>query len=207
MHDARSTRLTAAWRRPLRIVSLILLLGALAGLGLGMARITFSPSLLAELNQIPGLGSLPRACVTGGIAAYSGLTLVWGGPPAVNTACLSRVQDAAQANLGIQPLALVGALLILAAVLITIWAPPRHRPVTALLSLVAAVLLLVEAARLGGVFARHFGGAGTAVVSEPDLGLWVVDGLLLAAALAPLIVAAAGWAERALAPVEDLEPR
>lgn len=200
MNDARTTRL-------LRVLSLILLLAALVSLGLSMARITFSPGLLAELNALPGLGSLPQACVTGGIAAYSGLTLVWGGAPAVNAACLSQVQDSGQANLGIQPPALAAALLILGAVLITVRAPRRHGLMTAGLCLVAAVLLLVDALRLGGVFASHFGRGGSAVVSEPDLGLWVVDGLLLVVASAPLAAAAAGWVERALAPAEELEPR
>src|ERR1039458_6908374 len=63
----------------LRVVSLLLLLSALGSLVLSMVRISFSPVFIAELQRFPGLGTLPAACVNGGIASYSGLSLATGG--------------------------------------------------------------------------------------------------------------------------------
>src|ERR1039458_10250002 len=103
----------------LRLVSLLLLLSALGSLVLDMVRISFSPVFIAELKRLPGLGTLPAACVNGGIASYSGLSLATGGAPSVNAACLTRIQDAAQASLGVQPLVLVAVLAILGAAAVT----------------------------------------------------------------------------------------
>ena len=65
----------------LRLVTLLLLLAAAGLFAVSMVRISFSPAFIAELQQLPGLGTLPAACVDGGIAAYSGLTLATGGDP------------------------------------------------------------------------------------------------------------------------------
>jgi len=105
----------------LRLASLLLLFSALGSLVLGMVRISFSPVFIAELQRLPGLGTLPAACVDGGIASYSGLSLATGAAPSVNAACLTHIQDSAQASLGVQPLVLVAVLAILGAVGITLW--------------------------------------------------------------------------------------
>jgi hypothetical protein len=189
----------------LRLVSLPLLLAALGCLVLNMVRISFSPLLLSELQRFPGLGTLPAACVNGGIASYSGLSLAAGGAPTVDTACLSRIQDAAQANLGVQPLVLVAVLAILGAVGITVWGPRWHRLTSGVLSICAALLLLVDAPNLAQAFAGHFGHGASAVTSGPDAGLWVVDGLLVVVVLAQLASAGVAWARRALAPLDERE--
>jgi hypothetical protein len=193
------------WRRHrlLRLVSLLLLLAVIGSFGLGMVRISFSPAFITELQQLPGLGALPSACVSGGLATYSGLSLVAGGTPAVNAACLSKIQDTGQANLGIQPLALLAVLAVLGAAAVTIRASRGHRLVCAVLSVVAGALLVVNASRLAQVFASHFGRGAAAITSGPDLGLWVVTGLLLLVVLAQLGSAGLGWARRALAPIEE----
>jgi hypothetical protein len=190
----------------LRPATLILLLVVLGGFGLGMVRISFSPAFIAELQQVPALGPLPAACVSGGIAAYSGVALAAGGAPVANTACLSQIQNTAQANLGIQPLAVLAVLAILAAAAVAAAAPRWDRSLCSLLSLAAGALLVVNAVRLAGVFAAHFGHGATAITSGPDLGLWVVTGLLLLVVLAQLGSAGLDWARRALAPLEDGDP-
>jgi hypothetical protein len=188
----------------LRVVSLLLLLSALGSLVIGMVRISFSSVFITELERFPGLGTLPPACVNGGIASYSGLSLATGGAPSVNAACLTRIQDAAQASLGVQPLVLVAVLAILGAVGITVWGPRWHRLTSGVLSVCAAVLLFVNAPSLAQVFAGHFGHGASAVTSGPDAGLWVVDGLLLLVVLAQLASAGLAWARRALAPLDEI---
>jgi hypothetical protein len=188
----------------LRVVSLLLLLSALGSLVIGMVRISFSSVFITELERFPGLGTLPPACVNGGIASYSGLSLATGGAPAVNAACLTRIQDAAQASLGVQPLVLVAVLAILGAVGITVWGPRWHRLTSGVLSVCAAVLLVVNAPSLAQVFAGHFGHGASAVTSGPDAGLWVVDGLLLLVVLAQLASAGLAWARHALAPLDEI---
>jgi hypothetical protein len=188
----------------LRVVSLLLLLSALGSLGIGMVRISFSSVFITELERFPGLGTLPPACVNGGIASYSGLSLATGGAPSVNAACLTRIQDAAQASLGVQPLVLVAVLAILGAVGITVWGPRWHPLTSGVLSVCAAVLLVVNAPSLAQVFAGHFGHGASAVTSGPDAGLWVVDGLLLLVVLAQLASAGLAWARRALAPLDEI---
>ena len=187
-----------------RLISLLLLLAALGSLVLSMVRISFSPLLLSELQQFPGLGKLPAACVSGGIASYSGLSLAAGGSPTVNAACLSRIQDAAQANLGVQPLVLVAVLAIIGTVGVTVWGPRWHRLASGVLSACAALLLLVNAPQLAQAFAGHFGQGASAVTSGSDVGLWVVDGLLLLVVLAQLASAGVAWARRALAPLDEM---
>ena len=187
-----------------RLISLLLLLAALGSLVLSMVRISFSPLLLSELQQFPGLGKLPAACVSGGIASYSGLSLAAGGSPTVNAACLSRIQDAAQANLGVQPLVLVAVLATLGAVGVNVWGLRWHRLTSGALSACAAVLLILNAPSLAQVFAGHFGQGASAVTSGPDAGLWVVDGLLLLVVLAQLASAGVAWARRALAPLDEM---
>ncbi len=54
-----------------------------------MVTITFNPVLVADLQAI-GQG-LPAACVSGGIATYSGVSLALGTAPSVDTACLTRL--------------------------------------------------------------------------------------------------------------------
>jgi hypothetical protein len=188
----------------LRVVSLLLLLSALGSLVIGMVRISFSSVFITELERFPGLGTLPPACVNGGIASYSGLSLATGGAPSVNAACLTRIQDAAQASLGVQPLVLVAVLAILGAVGITVWGPRWHPLTSGVLSVCAAVLLVVNAPSLAQVFAGHFGHGASAVTSGPDAGLWVVDGLLLLVVLAQLASAGLAWARRALAPLDEI---
>jgi hypothetical protein len=187
----------------LRLGSLLLLLSALGSLVLGMVRISFSPVFIAELQRLPGLGTLPAACVNGGIASYSGLSLATGGAPSVNAACLTRIQDAAQASLGVQPLVLVAVLAILGAVGITVWGPRWHRLTSGVLSSCAAVLLAVDVPNLAQAFAGHFGHGAAAVTSGPDAGLWVVGGLLLLSVLAQVAVSGLVWARGALAPLEE----
>ena len=186
----------------LRLASLLLLFSALGSLVLGMVRISFSPVFIAELQRLPGLGTLPAACVDGGIASYSGLSLATGAAPSVNAACLTHIQASAQASLGVQPLVLVAVLAILGAVGITLWGPRWHRLASGPLSVGAAVLLAVDAPNLAGVFAGHFGHGASAVTSGPDVGLWVVDGLLLLVVLVQLASAGVAWARGALAPLE-----
>ena len=168
-----------------------------------MVRISFSPVFIAELQRLPGLGTLPAACVNGGIASYSGLSLAIGAAPSVNAACLTRIQDAAQASLGVQPLVLVAVLAILGAVGVTLWGPRWHRLTSGVLSTCAAVLLAVDAPNLAQAFAGHFGHGAAAVTSGPDAGLWVVGGLLLLSVLAQLAVSGLVWARGALAPLEE----
>jgi len=160
--------------------------------------------LLRALQRLPGLGTLPAACVYGGIASYSGLSLATGAAPSVNAACLTRIQDAAQAGLGVQPLVLVAVLAILGAVGVTLWGPRWHRLTSGVLSVCAAVLLAVDAPNLAQAFAGHFGHGTSAVTSGPDTGLWVVDGLLLMVVLAQLAVSGFIWARGALAPLEEV---
>jgi len=191
-------------RRALRLASLLLLLAALGSFGFAMVRISFSPTLIAELQQIPSLGRLPSACVSGGIATYSGLALAAGGSPSVNAACLTRIQDAGQANLGSQPLALLALLVIAAAVAVTAWSPRGQRLATGGSGVLACGLLVVNTLNLAHVFAGHFHQGASAIVSEPDLGLWVVAGLLLLVVLAQLGSAGLDWARRALAPLEEI---
>ena len=190
----------------LRLVTLLLLLAAAGCFGVSMVRISFSPTFIAELQQLPGLGALPAACVNGGIAAYSGLTLVIGGDPTVNAACLSNIQSAGQANLGVQPLALLAALGIAGALALIVWGRRGHRLLSGALSLAAAVLLALNAPHLGQVFAAHFGRGASAITSGPDLGLWVVLGLLVLVPLVQLGAAGVGWALLALAPIEEGTP-
>ncbi|MGD1033562.1 MAG: hypothetical protein ABR977_03930 [Candidatus Dormibacteria bacterium] len=190
----------------LRLVTLFLLVAAAGCFAVSMVRISFSPAFIAELQQLPGLGALPAACVNGGIAAYSGLTLAAGGNPTVNAACLSNIQDAGQANLGVQPLALLAGLAILAAVALIAWGRRGHRLLSGVLALVAGVLLVLNALHLGQVFAGHFGRGAAAITSGPDPGLWAVLGLLVLVPLAQLGAAGAGWARLALAPIEEGPP-
>jgi hypothetical protein len=190
----------------LRLVSLLLLLAALGSFVLGMVRISFSPTFIAALQQFPRLGPLPAACVNGGIATYSGLSLVAGGAPAVNAGCLSQIQNPGQANLGIQPLALLAALAIVGAAAVSARGLRWHRLATGALSVVAVALLLVNTLRLVDVFAGHFDKGTAALASGPDLGLWVVGGLLLLAAIAQVCSAGLGWARLALAPLDDGAP-
>jgi hypothetical protein len=167
-----------------------------------MVRISFSPALIAELQQLPSLGSLPAACVSGGIASYSGLALAAGGAPSVNAACLTQIQDAGQANLGVQPLALLAALAIVAAIALSAWGPRGQRSGTGGLCLAGGGLLVVNTLNLAQVFARHFGRGAAAIASGPDLGLWVVAGLLLLVVLAQIGSVGLDWAKLALAPIE-----
>jgi len=194
-------------RRPaLRLVTLLLLLAAAGCFGVSMVRISFSPTFIAALQQLPGLGALPAACVNGGIAAYSGLSLTIGGDPTVNAACLSHIQSAGQANLGVQPLALLAGLAILGAMGLIVWGPRGDRLVSGALSLVAGILLVLNTLHLGQVFAGHFGRGASAIASGPDPGLWVALGLLVLVPLVQLGAAGVGWARLALAPIEDGEP-
>ncbi|HAW09541.1 MAG: hypothetical protein ABSC16_05715 [Candidatus Dormibacteria bacterium] len=190
----------------LRLITLLLLLAAAACFGVSMVRISFSPSFIAALQQLPGLGALPTACVNGGIAAYSGLTLATGGDPTVNAACLSHIRDAGQANLGVQPLTLLAGLAIVGAVALIVWGPRGHRLLSGALSLVAGTLLVLNALQLGQVFAGHFGRGASAITSGPDLGLWVVLGLLVLVPLVQLVAAGVGWVRLALAPIEEGSP-
>ena len=190
----------------LRLVTLLLLLAAAGCFGVSMVRISFSPTFIAELQQLPGLGALPAACVNGGIAAYNGLTLVIGGDPTVNAACLSNIQDAGQADLGVQPLALLAALAMVGAVGLILGGWRGHRLLSGALSLVAAILLALNAPHLGQVFAGHFGRGASAITSGPDLGLWVALGLLVLVPLVQLGAAGVGWALLALAPIEGAPP-
>ena len=191
----------------LRVVSLLLLLSALGSLLIGMVRISFSSVFITELQRLPGLATLPPACVNGGIASYSGLSLATGGAPSVNAACLTRIQDAAQAGLGVQPLVLVAVLAVLGAVGITVWGPRWHHLTSGVLSVCAAVLLVVNAPNLAQAFAAHFGHGASAVTSGPDAGLWVVDGLLLLVVVVQLASAGIAWARRALAPFDEPDAR
>jgi hypothetical protein len=99
----------------------------------------------------------------------------------------------------------VAVLAILGAVGITVWGPRWHRLTSGVLSICAALLLLVDAPNLAQVFAGHFGHGASAVTSGPDAGLWVVDGLLVVVVLAQLASAGVAWARRALAPLEERE--
>ena len=191
-------------QRVLRLISLPPLLAALGSFGFAMVRISFSPALIAQLQQLPSLGRLPTACVSGGIAAYSGLALAAGGAPTVNAACLSQIQNAGQANLGTQPLALLALLIIVAAAAVTAWGPRGQRLATGVLCVVAGGLLVVNTLNLAHVFASHFHQGASAITSGPDLGLWVVAGLLLLVVLAQLGSAGLDWARRALAPLEEI---
>ncbi|MGO8685804.1 MAG: hypothetical protein ACLQT7_01275 [Candidatus Dormibacteria bacterium] len=183
-------------------MSLVLLAAVLGSFALGMVRISFSPAFIAELQQIPSLGKLPAACVSGGIASYSGLALAGGGDPTINSACLTQIRDAGQANLGVQPLALLALAAVLAAGAVCAWAPRLRRLATAALCLVAGALLVVSAVDLARVFAAHFTPGSDTIASGPDLGLWVAAGLLLLVVLAQLGSAGLEWARRALAPLE-----
>ena len=185
---------------------MVLLAAALGSFGLSMVRISLSPAFVAGLQQVPGLGALPAACVNGGLAAYSGLALAVGGTPTVNTACLSRIQDAGDANLGAQPLVLLAVLAILGAAAAAGWGVRGQRVATGTLSTLAIALLVVSTPGLAGTFAGHFGHPATTITSGPETGLWVVTGLLLLVELAQLGSTGVGWARLALAPLEDLDP-
>jgi hypothetical protein len=194
-------------RAALRLLSGLLLLGALAGFALGMVTIAFSPLLVSELQQLPG-GGLPDACVNGGIATYTGLALVLGVAPSVDTGCLSHLGgDAGAAAVGIQPLAAVAAVLVVGALAATVWGWRWWRPVSLVLTLLAVALLLGDFLGFAGVFEARFGVGADAVAGEPAPGLWVVAGLLVAACLAHAGAATVGWARRALEPIETPRPR
>ena len=141
----------------LRLVTLFLLVAAAGCFAVSMVRISFSPAFIAELQQLPGLGALPAACVNGGIAGYSGLTLAAGGNPTVNAAC-EQHPGCRTGQPRAQPLALLAGLAILAAVALTAWGRRGHRLLSGVLALVAGVLLVLNALGLSQVFAGHFGG-------------------------------------------------
>jgi lysylphosphatidylglycerol synthetase-like protein (DUF2156 family) len=172
--------------RILRIASVLLLLTAVGVFAVSMVRIGFDQGLMKQLQHLPGSGGLPSACVSGGIANYSGLVLALGGAPAVNHGCLGDVQNAGGGNVGWQPLVVVAALLILGAAVVSAWGRRWYRGITVSLCLLAAAVLLVNSLRMAGVLQAHFGIPSGLVASGPDLGFWVIDGLLVVVALANL---------------------
>ncbi len=184
-----------------RLLSAILLILALLGFELGMVTITFNPVLVADLQQI-GQG-LPAACLSGGIATYSGISLALGTAPSVDTACLTRLQgDAGAAGAGIQPLVVAALVIVLVALVANLWSWRWSRALGLGLPILAALLLLIEALQFAGVFQALFHLGADAVAGEPSGGLWVVEGLLVAACLPGSALLVVGWARRALAPLE-----
>lgn len=188
----------------LRLAAAVPLLGAVAASALGTVTITFSSTLVGELQLLPGQG-LPAPCIQHGIATYSGASLVAGTSPVVNTACLRHLAaSSGQAAVGAQPLMVVAALLVASALAALAWRWRGWRVVAAAAPLAAALLVLLEWALFAGIFEGHFRprvSAG-AVAAVPATGLWTACGLLLLAALVSPLAGAAGWARRALAPLE-----
>lgn len=189
--------------RILRLASVLLLLAAIGAYAVSMVRIGFDPGLMKELQQTPGSGALPSACVNGGIASYSGLVLALGGAPGVNHGCLGDVQNAAGGSVGWQPLVIVAALFILGAAAVSAVGRRWFRGVTISLCVLAAAVLLTNSLRMAGVLQVHFGIPGGLVASSPDLGFWVVTGLLLVVVLANLAAPVPELVRQALAPIEE----
>jgi hypothetical protein len=184
-----------------RIAAAVLLLAALASFGMGMVTITFDQSLISELQQVNH--PLPAACLQGGIATYSGMTMTVDAPPSIDTGCFPFLGAAASdARVGVQPLAVAGALAVLAALAANLWWRRGALIAASLLPLLAAALLLVNAWLFPSAFRSRFHLQAATVVGVPATGLLVALGLLVAAPLVHAVAAGAGWAARALAPIE-----
>ncbi len=99
---------------------------------------------------------------------------------------------------------MVAALVIvLGALVANLWSWRGSRALGLGLPLLAALLLLIEALQFAGVFQTLFHLGSDAVAGETAGGLWVVDGLLVAACLPGFALLAVDWARRALAPFEE----
>ncbi len=185
---------------PHRVASIVLLLGALGSFFLGVVTIIFNPTLVADLQAIHQ--PLPAVCVSDGIATYSGIALLAGTAPGVDTACLRRIQDVGGAQVGIEPLIVAAALLIAAIIVVNIGGWPGRRllsdvgPLAAIALMVAGVLLFPAA------FEARFAIGSGAVAGQPAAGLWVVCALLLAVPVLDAVLAGVRWTQRALAPLE-----
>jgi len=188
----------------MRIASGVLLLGAVACGVVGMTTIGFSQSLISVLQLLPGQ-RLPDACVSGGIATYSGISLALSTAPSVNTECLQRLHDGGGAAVGVQPLVLVAFLLIVVGVLVNVWNPPSRRTATMAASLLSAALLVVDQLRFGAVFETRFGLRAGSVAASPASGFWLALALVVLACLANLVPDVNSWVSRALAPLEEPE--
>jgi hypothetical protein len=184
---------------PHRLASIILLLGALGSFALGMVSIAFSPTLIADLQAIHQ--PLPAACVSNGIATYSGFALVAGASPSVDTACLHNIDDVGAAQVGIEPLSVAAGLVVVAIIVVNIGGWRGRRLASIAGPLVAIALLVSGALVFPGAFESHFGVTPGAVSGQPAIGLWVVCGLLLAVPVFDAVLAMVRWAQRSLAPL------
>jgi hypothetical protein len=166
--------------RALRVTSSVLLLGALAGFALSMVQLFLyfgSGTVIANnpllLNFGSGTGIANYAfpdCAVGGWALLLG-----GAYPTPGTTCYP--------NLGPQPLAIAAAAIILLLLLVNILGLWGRRTITAAACLVAVALLAISTLGLSAAFGTQPDLGPIFSQSGPDIGFWVVAGLLLAVAL------------------------
>jgi hypothetical protein len=184
-----------------RVASVILLLAALGAFALGMVTITFSSTLAGDLQALHQ--PLPAVCVRDGIATYSGIALLAGTAPSVDTACLPRISDVGGAQVGIDPSIVAAAAIVVVIIVMNIggW---RGRGLMSVLGPLAAIALAVAGVLVfPAAFENRFAINSQAVSGRPAVGIWVVCALLLAVPLLAAVVAGLRWARRSLAPLEE----
>lgn len=165
-----------------------------------MMTISFSPTLVADLQALHQ--PLPPVCVSDGIATYSGIALLAGTGPAVDTACLHNIQDLGAARVGAQPLIAAAAALVIATIVVNIGGWRGRRLVGDAAPLAALALVAGGALLFPGAFESRFDVSSSAVAGRPATGLWLVCALLLAVPVLDLVLAGAHWAQRSLTPLE-----
>lgn len=169
---------------------------------------------LGEINAIqqslpPGSKPLlPDRCGDGLLFTYSGTALLGGGDAVPNHDCLTELQSTADSSLGIQPLDVVAAVLLLAVLVAAVARRRGWRIVAIAGGAGAAALVLIENARFASVFSSKFGQGGSdlgIIDTSAASGTWVIIALALAAAVVAVLAPAIAAAGRAIAPLE--EPR
>jgi hypothetical protein len=195
--------------RFVRGVLVALLTATLACFFLSVVRISFDQAAIDQIRQVaPNVGQPPQTCIDDGLVSYTGISLLTNSPPGINRACLSNVRDAGDAQLGVQPVVVVAALLLLAAIVSASLGRRWHRLLVAGLATVALVLMVVNNLRFFDAFQAHFGGAGpvagpSLLQSQASAGFWAVTGLLAAACVTALGYEGVRLSRRALAPIGE----
>lgn len=170
--------------RAVRLLSGGLLILALGCFVLTLVRITIDQAAVEQLQQLlPNAGKLPRSCIDDGVVSYTGISVMRGGSPSINNACLPGVKDPSEATLGAQPLVLLAVALLLIGIAIAARGWRWHRAVLVAICLVAIGLLVVDNLRFYTIFAARFpgadqGGGPSLLDSQAGPGLWALLGLL-----------------------------
>jgi hypothetical protein len=185
---------------PLRVASIVLLLGSLGSFALGMVTITFSPLLVGGLQALHQ--PLPAVCVSDGIATYSGVSLLAGTAPSVDTACLHHIQDFGGAQVGFEPPVAAAALIVVAIIVVNVRGGRGRRLLSLVGPLAAAALLVAGVLAFPGAFESRFRISPAAVAGQPAVGLWLACALLLAVPVLDAVLAGLRAAQRSLAPLE-----